>query len=93
MEPFASVVETRQFAELNDELKAGIRFSEAVLHQAMQSLLAVFPESLRPAAAPILADIPLQFLVSQLPLYRHVDGLYKTHQRLVAENPAALPKQ
>ena len=93
MQPYVSVVETRQFAELNAELKAGIRFSEAVLHQAMESLLAAFPEPLRPAVAPILADIPLQFLVSQLPLYRQVDAILKTHQRLVAENPAALPKQ
>jgi hypothetical protein len=88
-----SIVETRQFSGFNDELKAGIRFAETVLHQAMESLLVAFPEPLRPAVAPILADIPIQFLVSQLPLYQHVDGLYRTHQRLLAENPAALPKQ
>jgi hypothetical protein len=71
----------------------GIRFAESVLHQAMESLLAAFPEPLRPAVALILDQLPLQFFVSQLPLYRHVDALYKTHQRLIDGNPAALPKQ
>jgi hypothetical protein len=92
MEP--SIVDTPQFSGFNDELKNGIRFAEAVLHQAIAPLLEAFPEPLRPAVAPILAELPLQFLVSQLPLYRHVDGVYKMHQRLIAEgNPAALAKQ
>lgn len=88
-----SIVETPEFAAFNDELKNGIRVAELLLHQAMVPLLEIFPEPLRPAAAPILDQLPIQFLISQLPLYRHVDGLYGTHQRLVAGNPAALPKQ
>ena len=91
MEP--SIVDTPQFAGFNDELKSSIRAAEIMLHQAVDPLLAAFPEALRPAVAPIIAQWPLHFLVSQLPLYRHADGLYRTHQRLVDGNPAALPKQ
>lgn len=91
MEP--SVVDTPKFSGFNEELKASIRLAEIMLHQAVEPLLAAFPEPLRPAVAPIIAQWPLQFLVSQLPLYRHVDGLYKMHQRLVDGNPAALGKQ
>ena len=81
----ASIVDTQEFCGFNEELKSGIRFSEAVLHQAMESLLGVLPEELRPAAAPILADLPLQYLVSQLPIYRHVDSIHKMHQRLLPD--------
>ena len=91
MEP--SIVDTPRFVGFNDELKTGIRAAEIMLHQAVKPLLAAFPEALRPSIAPIIAQWPLHFLVSQLPLYRHMDGLYRTHQRLVDGNPAALPKQ
>jgi hypothetical protein len=91
MEP--SIVDTPRFVGFNDELKTGIRAAEIMLHQAVKPLLAAFPEALRPAVAPIIAQWPLQFLVSQLPLYRHADSLYKMHQRLVDGNPAALVRQ
>jgi len=91
MEP--SVVDTPQFSGFNEELKNGIRQAEAVLHAAIGPLVEAFPEPLRPAVAPIIEQWPLQILVSQLPLYRHVDSLYKMHQRLVDKNPAAPPKQ
>jgi hypothetical protein len=88
-----SIVDTPDFAEFNEELKTGIREAESTLHQTMGQLLAAFPAQLRPALAPIIDQLPAQFLISQLPLYRQMDGIYKTHQRLVADNPAALPEQ
>jgi hypothetical protein len=91
MEP--SIVDTPKFVGFNDELKSGIRAAEIMLHQAVEPLLAAFPEALRPAVAPIIAQWPLLFLVSQLPLYERMDGLYKMHKRLLDGNPAALPKQ
>jgi hypothetical protein len=89
-----SIVDTNpDFASFNEELKGGIREAELALHQAMGPLVAALPEPLRPAMAPIFEQLPEQFIISQLALYRHVDGVYKMHQRLVADNPAALPKQ
>jgi hypothetical protein len=95
-----SVLDTPEFAGLNPSLRNGIREAETGIRQVMIEFLAALPEPLRPLLAQIVDEMPRKFLFSQLDLFRECDGIrrrmdevLRLHQRLVADNPAALPKQ
>jgi hypothetical protein len=81
-----SIIETPDFASLNPDLKDGIREAENAIRQVMIDFLAALPAELRPLLASIIDEMPAKFILSQLPLYRHVDDLFRMHQALVADS-------
>jgi hypothetical protein len=88
------------FAGLNPTLRDLVRESETGLREIMDTLLAALPEPLRPYLERIVEEMPQKLLLNQLEFYKEMDRMTQrleahreTHQRLLAGNPAALPKQ